>query len=73
MEDLMNNFKHDLEKMMDEWYEELGQLVDGAVFNLTFYEGEIEEQYNMLEALMFEVLQERFGISLEEQKETPSH
>ena len=73
MEDLMNNFKHDLEKMMDEWYEELGQLVDGAVFNLTFYEGEIEEQYNMLEALMFEVLQERFGISLEEQKETLSH
>ena len=73
MEDLMNNFKHDLEKMMDEWYEELGQLVDGAVFNLTFYEGEIEEQYNMLEALMFEVLQERFGLSLEEQKETLSH
>lgn len=73
MEDLMNNFKHDLEKMMGEWYEELEQLVDGALFNLSFYEGEIEEQYNTLEALMFEVLQERFGILLDERKETLSH
>lgn len=73
MEELMSYFKQALEEMMDEWYESLEQLMDDVLFSLSFSGCEIEEQYDVLEALMIEVLQERFGDLLEEQKETPSH
>lgn len=66
MEDLMNNFKIDLEHMMDDWYETLELLVDEALFNLSFYEGDIDEHYIMLQDMMIAVLQERLGCILEE-------
>lgn len=66
MEDLMNNFKIDLEQMMDDWYETLELLVDEALFNLSFYEGDIDEHYIMLQDMMIAVLQERLGCILEE-------
>ncbi|MBO5319075.1 MAG: hypothetical protein J6B01_04615 [Ruminococcus sp.] len=61
MKELMDEFKVDLEKMMDEWYETLEQLVDGALFNMSFFEGDIDEHYIMLQDMMIEVLQERLG------------
>ena len=70
MEDLMNDFKVDLEQMMDDWYETLEQLVDGALFNLSFYEGDIDEHYIMLQDVMIEVLQERLGCIFEEDGES---
>lgn len=66
MEDLMNDFKIDLEQMMDDWYETLELLVDEALFNLSFYEGDIDEHYIMLQDMMIAVLQERLGCILEE-------
>ena len=70
MEDLMNDFKIGLEQMMDDWYDTLEQLVDGALFNLSFYEGDIDEHYIMLQDIMIEVLQERLGCILEESGES---
>jgi hypothetical protein len=70
MEDLMNDFKIDLEKMMDDWYDTLEQLVDGALFNLSFYEGDLDEHYIMLQDIMIEVLRERLSFALEEDGES---
>lgn len=70
MEELMNDFKVDLEKMMDEWYETLEQLVDGALFDLSFYGGDIDEHYIMLQDVMIEVLQERLSCIFEEAGES---
>ena len=66
MKELMDDFKVDLEKMMDDWYETLEQLVDGALFNMSFYEGDIDEHYIKLQDLMIEVLQERLAGIFEE-------
>lgn len=70
MDEVVKDFKADLEKMMDEWYNSLEHLVDGAMFNMSFYEGDVEEQFNKLQDVMIEVLQERIGCLLEESGES---
>lgn len=70
MKELMNDFKVDLEKMMDDWYHSLEQLVDGALFNMSFFEGDPEEHFAMLEKVMIEMLQERVGCLLKEDGES---
>ena len=66
----MNDFEVDLEKMMDDWYDTLEQLVDGALFNMSFCKGDPEEHFVMLEEVMIEVLQERLGCLLKEDGES---
>ena len=70
MKELMDDFKVDLEKMMDDWYESLEQLVDGALFNMSFFEGDIDEHYIMLQDLMIDVLRERLGGVFQEDGES---
>lgn len=66
MEELMQMYKEELEKMMDDWYNELEQLVDGVLFNLSFYEGDLDENYIKFQDMMIEVLRERLGGVLED-------
>lgn len=70
MKELMNDFKVDLEKVMDDWYDTLEQLVDGALFNMSFFEGDPEEHFTMLQDVMIEVLQERLGCIFKEDGES---
>ena len=66
MEELMQMYKEELEKMLDDWYNELEQLVDGVLFNLSFYEGDLDENYIKFQDMMIEVLRERLGGVFEE-------
>lgn len=70
MKELMDDFKVDLEKMMDDLYATLEQLVDGALFNMSFFEGDPEDHFAMLQDAMIEVLQERVGCILKEDGES---
>lgn len=70
MNELINDFKVDLEKLMDDWYYSLEQLVDGALFNMSFFEGDPDENYIKLQDVMIEVLQERIGFILKEDGES---
>ena len=70
MKELMDDFKVDLEKMMDDWYETLEELLDEALFDLSFYEGDIDEHYIMLQDIMIKVLQERLGGIFPEDEES---
>lgn len=72
MEELMKDFKYDLEKTLEEWQETIEQLVSSAMFNLSFFEGDADDHYLMLQNIMIDVLREQFGGVLDE-KETPSH
>lgn len=70
MKELMDDFKVDLEKMMDDWYDTLERLVDEALFNMSFYEGDPEENFIKLQDVMIEVLQERLSFILKEDGES---
>ena len=66
MEEVMENFKVDVEKMLDDWYEELEQLVCDAMFNLSFFGSDSDEKYLELQDIMIKVLQERLGCTFKE-------
>lgn len=70
MKELLDDFKVDLEKLMDDWYYTLEHLVDGALFNMSFYQGDPEEQFTMIQDVMMEVLQERLDFILKEDGES---
>ena len=70
MNEVVNDFKVELEKMMDDWYNSLEHLVDGAMFNMSFYGTDVDKQFSMLQDVMIEVLQERIGCLLEESGES---
>ena len=72
MEELMNGFKQDLEKALEEWQETMEQLVSSAMFNLSFFEGDADDHYLMLQSIMIDVLREQFGGALDK-NETLSH
>lgn len=70
MKQFVDDFKVNLENLMDDWYHSLENLVDGALFNMSFFEGEPEEHYELLQNVMIEVLQERLGDVLGEDGES---
>lgn len=72
VEELMNGFKHDLEKTLEDWQDTIEQLVASAMFNLSFFEGDADDHYLMLQTIMIDVLREQFGGVLNE-KEPLSH
>ena len=61
IDELVKEFKVEVENFMEELYQKLEELVDGALFNLSFYNLDNEENYEKLEAVMMEVLQEQFN------------
>lgn len=67
MDEFVKEFKVDVENFMEELYVKLEDLVDGALFNMSFYNLDNAENYEKLEAAMMEVLQEQFNKIFEEE------
>lgn len=61
MDEFVKEFKIEMENFMEEMYVKLEEVVDGALFNMSFYNLNDEENYEKLEAVMMEVIQEQFN------------
>lgn len=61
MDEFVKEFKVEVENFMEELYVKLEDLVDRALFNMSFYNLDNAENYEKLEAAMMEVLQEQFN------------
>ena len=61
MDEFVKEFKIEMENFMEEMYVKLEEVVDGALFNMSFYNLDYEENYEKLEAVMMEVIQEQFN------------
>ena len=61
MDEFVKEFKIEMENFMEEMYVKLEEVVDGALFNMSFYNLDDEENYEKLEAVMMEVIQEQFN------------
>ena len=61
MDEFVKDFKVEVENFMEELYVKLEDLVDRALFNMSFYNLDNAENYEKLEAAMMEVLQEQFN------------
>ena len=61
MDEFVKEFKIEMENFMEEMYIKLEEVVDGALFNMSFYNLDDEENYEKLEAVMMEVIQEQFN------------
>lgn len=60
MNEFVEGFKMDLEELMNKWYEDLDDLVNSAMFNMSFIEDDPDGNYLKLQEVMIAVLQERF-------------
>lgn len=61
MDEFVKGFKIEMENFMEEMYVKLEEVVDGALFNMSFCNLDYEENYEKLEAVMMEVIQEQFN------------
>ena len=61
MDEFVKEFKIEMENFREEMYVKLEEVVDGALFNMSFYNLNDEENYEKLEAVMMEVIQEQFN------------
>ena len=61
MDEFVKDFKVEMENFMEEMYAKLEEVVDGALFNMSFYNLNDEENFEKLEAVMMEVIQEQFN------------
>lgn len=60
MNEFVEGFRMDLELLMNKWYEDLDDLVNSTMFNMSFLEDDPDGNYLKLQEVMIEVLQERF-------------
>lgn len=60
MDEFVKEFKIEMENFMEEMYVKLEEVVDRALFNMSFCNLGDEENYEKLEAVMMEVIQEQF-------------
>jgi hypothetical protein len=67
LDEFVKGFKVDVEYLLDEMYGKLEELVEGAMFNMDFYDSDADANYEKLEAVMIEVLQEQFSKLIEEE------
>ena len=68
MDEFVKGFKVDLENLLDEMYEKLDELVYTAMFNMDFYDSDADANYEKLQAVMIEVLQEQFSKLLQDEE-----
>lgn len=61
MDEFLKAFKGEMEKFMEELYSRLEEVVDEALFNMSFYQLDNEANYEKLEEVMMEVIQEQFN------------
>lgn len=61
MKDIVNEFKMDLEKLLDDMYQNLDTLVCDTLVTMSFYNEDGDANYEKLQAVMIEVLQEQFS------------
>lgn len=61
MDEFVKEFKIEMENFMEEMYVKLEEVIDGALFNMSFYNLDDEGNYEKLEAVMMEVIQEQFN------------
>ena len=60
MDEFVKEFKIEMENFMEEMYVKLEEVVDGALFNMSFYNLDDEENYEKIQEVMMEVIQEQF-------------
>lgn len=65
MKEFVDGFKVDLDELMDELYQKLDQLICDALFNMSFFEGDVDDHYAQLQEVMIEVIQERIGMAFD--------
>lgn len=61
MDEFVKDFKVEMENYMDEMYQKLEELVDGALFNMSFYNLDDAENFEKLQEVMLEVIKEQFN------------
>lgn len=67
MDEILKDFKIEMENFMMEMYQELDGMVDGALFNMSFYNLDDEVNFEKLQEVIIEVLQEHFGNLMDEE------
>lgn len=58
MDEVVAIFKVEFEALMEEMYQKLGQMVDDAMFNTSFCEGDPDENYEKLDQAMNDIIRE---------------
>ena len=61
MDEFLKDFKVEMENFMEEMYLKLEEVVDGAMFNMSFYNLDDEANYEKIQDVMMEVIQEQFS------------
>ena len=68
MKVIVDEFKMDLEKLMDNMYQNLDTLVCDTLVTMSFYDEDGDANYEKLQEKMIEVLQEQFSKLLDEEE-----
>lgn len=61
MDEFVKEFKIEMENFMEELYVKLNGLLDEAMFNMSFYNLNDEENFEKIQEVMMEVIQEQFN------------
>lgn len=64
MKEVEERFKVDLEELLDNMYQKFEELIDGAMFDMSFFGTDCDEQFLRLQEIMIEVLQDRFAFAM---------
>lgn len=61
LDEFVKGFKVDVENLLDDMYLRLEELVEGAMYSMDFYDPDADANYEKLQAVMIEVIQEQFS------------
>ena len=61
MDEFVKVFKVEMENFMEEMYAKLEEVLDEALFNMSFYNLNDEENFEKIQEVMMEVIQEQFN------------
>ena len=70
LKEFVGYFKDDVNKLLDNLYEDLEQAMNDAMFNMSFVNDDVEAHYEMLEQAMSEIIQEKVGMLLAMEEES---
>ena len=61
MDEFVKEFKVEMENFMEAMYAKLDEVLDAALFNMSFYNLNDEENFEKIQEVMMEVIQEQFN------------